>query len=387
MRAQRRLAKSGDKAGGDKRLISAVFAVAALFAATKTAHADIVIGLAIPAAGREQADGDSMRRAAQSSVDDLNAKGGLLGERLSLSVADDRCSDAGAISAANSFVHMGAKLVIGHPCARAALAAAQIYGPANTLFIATATRHAALTDKRAGKTIFRLSGRDDQQPAIAAEWMLGQLGAGPFAIIHDKTAYSRGLSAGVAAALVAKKQIPPLDFPITAGENVYASVIAKLKDVRPRAVFFAGYPAEADIIVTALRGAGLTVPVLGSDSLATREFTTQRAATDPGVAVLTRFNPQPFGGLEPLRVGAQLDPTGGPALQAHARYTAAAITSWAEAVRRAASCEAERAAVELNNPAAGAANGTATFDPKGDASVVSFFAVHWDGKGWVASGN
>lgn len=381
-------ATGGQTARKTQNTAICVFAIAATLASASLAHAEILIGLAAPTSGREQKAGDAMRQVAQQAVADLNAKGGVLGEMITLVALDDQCSDAGAVAAANAFVQKQVKLVIGHPCARAALAAAQVYGPAGIVFIAPATRHPALTDKRAGKTIFRLSGRDDQQATTAAAWLMAQTGLGTVAIIHDKTAYSRGLAAGVAAALVSKGQPPPLDFPFTAGENVYAPVIAKLKELKPKAVFFAGYPSEADIIVTALRAAGLSVPVLGSDSLATQEFTTQHAANDPTVQVLARFRPPPTPSPQMADASAApsatlIDAAWSPALKTQAQQTAQAIYTWAEAARRASSLAAEKIGPELANPLAAAPSGTVSFDDKGDARVASFFAVRWSGKEWV----
>ena len=351
---------------------------------TRAAHAEIVIGLAAPASGREQKAGDVMRQVAERAIADLNVKGGLLGEQITLVTIDDQCSSDGAIAAANAFIQKRVKLVIGHPCARAALSAAQVYGPAGVVFIAPATRHPALTDKRAGKTIFRLSGRDDQQAASATAWLTAKQGTGPIAIVHDKTAYSRGLATGVAAALVAKAQPPPIDYPITAGENVYAPIIAKLKDAKPRAVFFAGYPAEADIIVTALRAAGIDVPVLGSDSLATQEFTTQRAAKDTSVQVLARFRPSaaaPSSGDQPY--DRLLDAAWGQPLSASALNTAEAIFTWADAAVRATSVSAEKVMPELATAANLSKPGIATFDEKGDAHIASFYPVRWSGTQWI----
>ncbi len=357
-----------------------------------SAHAEILIGLAAPSSGRDHSAGDAMRQAAEQAIADLNTKGGVKGEPLALTVLDDLCSGDGAVAAANSFIQKRVRLVIGHPCSRAALAAAQVYGPAGVIFIAPATRHPALTDKRAGKTIFRLSGRDDQQAANAAAWLMAQPGTGPFALIHDKTAYSRGLATGVGAALIAKAQPAPLDFPITAGENVYAPVIAKLKTLPPRAVFFSGYPAEADIIVSALRAAGIMAPVLGSDSLATADFTTQRAASDPAVQVLARYK----SGIETTSASPASKTSGngidGGSVAAAREHAYAAIVSWADAAQRAPSFEADKISEVLartTTPAtpeipAGHVSGLVSFDEKGDARIPSFFPARWSGSQWVA---
>ncbi len=338
-----------------------------------SATAATLIGVAGPANGREQGIADAIRQAAEAAINEINGKGGVLGEPLELIVLDDACTEGGAAAAAQTFIQKQVRLVVGHPCAKAALAAAGLYGPAGIVFIATVSRHPRLTDKRAGKTIFRLAGRDDRQGAVAADWLSAQPGSGPIAVVHDKTSYSRTLAAAVSTALVAKSQPAPLDLPIVASENDYAPAIKALTAAKPRAIFFAGYPAEANIIVTAARSAGLTAPVLGSESLATADFARQPAAKDTSVTVLTRY--PPVGGDvvsdTVLRNEAMRD--------AASSATGEAIRIWAKAVARSGNTASEPVSAAL--VAADPPN--ESFETNGDARVPSFFPVFWNGSRWA----
>ena len=71
---------------------------------------------------------------------------------------DDNCAAKEAEEAARALIAQGVALVVGHPCAAAAIAAAKVYAPAGIVFLAPATRNPALTEPRAGPTIFRLGG-------------------------------------------------------------------------------------------------------------------------------------------------------------------------------------------------------------------------------------
>src|SRR6185369_16373894 len=53
------------------------------------ARADILIGVAGPMTGSNAAFGEQFRRGAEKAVADLNAKGGVLGQRLRLVIGDD----------------------------------------------------------------------------------------------------------------------------------------------------------------------------------------------------------------------------------------------------------------------------------------------------------
>ncbi|MGO7425106.1 ABC transporter substrate-binding protein, partial [Rhizobium ruizarguesonis] len=51
------------------------------------AHADITIGLIAPLTGPVAAYGDQVKNGAQTAVDEINKKGGILGEKVVLELA------------------------------------------------------------------------------------------------------------------------------------------------------------------------------------------------------------------------------------------------------------------------------------------------------------
>src|SRR5690349_12711156 len=51
----------------------------------------LVVGVAGPMSGQFGFIGEQMKRGAQQAVEDINAKGGVLGKKLKLVVADDGC--------------------------------------------------------------------------------------------------------------------------------------------------------------------------------------------------------------------------------------------------------------------------------------------------------
>ena len=66
-----------------------------------TAHADIVIATAGPMTGQYASFGQQMRAGADMAVKDLNAAGGVLGEKLRLEIGDDACDPKQAVAVAN----------------------------------------------------------------------------------------------------------------------------------------------------------------------------------------------------------------------------------------------------------------------------------------------
>jgi branched-chain amino acid transport system substrate-binding protein len=85
-----------------------IFALAAFFLiAAQPAAAEILIGAAAPLSGPNAALGEQLRRGVQMAVDDINATGGIRGERLALKFADDGCEPRKAVEVATGFVAAG----------------------------------------------------------------------------------------------------------------------------------------------------------------------------------------------------------------------------------------------------------------------------------------
>ena len=133
----------------------AVLAAAAMIWVTPV-FADTLIAIAGPTSGPYADRTREIEAGARRAAKTLNSS---TGTDFIVETFDDGCDDAKAAGVARALVAKQVRLVLGHPCASAAIAAAEIYGASQTVFIATATRHPALTVERAGPSIFRLTGR------------------------------------------------------------------------------------------------------------------------------------------------------------------------------------------------------------------------------------
>ena len=245
------------------RLAAAALAAALLMAGA--AHAEIVIGVAVPSDGPKAELAKVIREAAVRAAA-IPVLGD--GEAIRLEIADDECSAEGGAVAAAKFVAAKVALVIGHPCANAAVAAAKIYARAGMVLVAIGPRHPELTAKRAGPTIFRLGGRDDRQAADTVAVYVPILLGERVAVVHDRTAYAKGLAEAVAAGFRAHGVPDVVIEPIVAGERDYDGLVGKLKVSSVKAVYFAGFPTEAALIFDGLERSGVVARFMGCDALA-----------------------------------------------------------------------------------------------------------------------
>ncbi|MEQ1715108.1 MAG: branched-chain amino acid ABC transporter substrate-binding protein [Hyphomicrobium sp.] len=301
-------------------------------------------------------------------------------------VKDDACDAAKAEEVATAIVAEDFDLVLGHPCPKAALAATKVYAAADVTFIATETRHPDLTLKRAGPSIFRLSGRDDAQGLDAARYLADSFTGKTIAIVHDRTLFAKTIGEQAVAALKAKK-IEVIAATIVAGEKEYGKLTAKIKDAD--AVFFAGFPLEAGFIMKSLRAAGSKATLLATDSVATAEFTSSfpEIAKESFVLLLAHW----LGDIERTTAATT-------AVRLFARARKDAMGPFRDSTSRRAAINVAllndrdpRAGLHFDDGGMLRGIGEDTikdsheivFDAAGNANVVSYRLNKWDGSSWV----
>jgi branched-chain amino acid transport system substrate-binding protein len=343
-------------------------------------RADALVTVAIPSDGPAAASGREIAAGATLAVEELNARGGVAGERIVLRTRDDGCFAGAAEAAAKDIAATQPALVIGHPCAGGAIAAARVYAASHLLFMATETRHPLLTDKRAGPTIFRLAGRDDAEGADAARHFMRHFAGRRIALVSDRTALARDLVERTRAALVAAGNNDVTILTIVSGEKDYGSLVARVRDWGCAAVMVAGFPLEAASILRQLRAAGLTAAFLGATAIGTSEFTSAAGHAADAAEVLVPSDPTRWSTAAPtverLKAGGR-EPT--PTLL----RGYAAVVTWAEAAARAGTVAPEAVARALAEAPLPSPLGPLAFEAKGDAKLPSFDVLAWRGERWV----
>jgi branched-chain amino acid transport system substrate-binding protein len=108
-----------------KTLALAAFAAAAFTAGA--VRAEITIGVAGPMTGSEAAFGEQFKRGGAKAVEDINAKGGVLGQKLKVEFGDDACDPKQARSLAETLSAKKASFVAGHFCSGSSIPASEVY--------------------------------------------------------------------------------------------------------------------------------------------------------------------------------------------------------------------------------------------------------------------
>ncbi len=341
------------------------------------ARADVVVGVALPRTGNIAAIGDQVLNGAQAAAKLINAGGGVLGQRLVLDVEDDACDPRQAVSVANRLVGAGVRLVVGHVCSGASMAASDVYAENGVVMVTPASNVAKLTE-RGLPTVFRVCGRDDRQGQFAADVIAKRWGHDRIALLHDNAAFGRGLAEATRAALRAQGVNETLFDSITPGERDYGAVIARLKQAGVQLVYYGGYQQEMGLLVRQAMEQGLHAQWFGTSGIATSEFA--QIAGPAGNGVLFTFNPDPRKAPEAADAVAEFEARGIDP-QGFTLYGYAAVQVLAEAAAKAHSADASQVAATLHRDAFPSVLGVVRFDANGDIEAPGYRLYQWrDGK-------
>jgi branched-chain amino acid transport system substrate-binding protein len=351
---------------------------ASIVLAAGIAQADITVATAGPITGQYATFGAQMKAGAEQAVEDINAAGGVLGEKLVLEVGDDACDPKQARSVANQMVSRGVVFMAGHFCSGSSIPASEVYAEEGIVQVSPASTNPKFTDERPGEGVFRVCGRDDQQGQVAGAFLAKNFGDKNIAIVHDKTAYGKGLADETQKALNQAGKQEALYEAYTAGEKDYTALVSKLKQNNIDVLYVGGYHTEAGLIARQMREQGMKTVLVSGDALVTDE---SWASTGPaGEGTLMTFSPDPRKNPEAAPVVEKfrakgIEPEG------YVLYTYAAMQVFAQAAEKAGSKDFDALVKAMNENEFGTVLGKLRFDDKGDVTLPGYLFYEWkDGK-------
>lgn len=295
---------------------------------------------------------------------------------------NDDCKEKGGEQAANRLIGAGAKVVIGHVCWRASLAGAKEYAKAGIIQISPATRYGALTDERAGNSIFRLNGRTDHLTPFLTRTLTQTLKARKLAILHDDSTYGKGIATAVRDAYRKTGPREILFEAIASGTGDHTSAITRMRASGADVLLLAAYHTEAASLVRQLRDKGLDIPILGLDTLQTREFALLSGKADKVYfasppSALNRARTYAKTEQDRERLTALVKETDGAPLYTLPAYASIEVLLAAYEQTKG-SKNRQKAIIEtLSRKQFKTIVGPVAFDEKGDADLPSYALYEW----------
>jgi branched-chain amino acid transport system substrate-binding protein len=324
-----------------------------------------------------------MKRGAEMAVKDINAAGGVLGEQLTLEVGDDACDPKQAVAVANQMVNAGVVLMAGHFCSGSSIPASAVYNEEGILQISPASTNPQLTEQ-GFDNVFRMCGRDDQQGTYAANYVVDNNVGSNIAIVHDKTAYGKGLADEFKKALNARGVEEKMYEAITAGDKDFTALITKMKNAGVDLIYLGGYHTEAGLIARQAKEQGINATMMSGDALVTDEY--WAITGDTGQGTLMTFSPDPRKNPAAAPVVAEFEAAGFDP-EGYTLYTYATIQAWAQAAEKAGTTDLDAVVEALHNNQFDTVLGSVKFDDKGDVEGENYVMYEWDNGKYVEKGS
>jgi branched-chain amino acid transport system substrate-binding protein len=356
------------------RTTTLAIALGFALATAGTAAAQVKMGVEGPITGPNAAFGAQLKNGAEQAAADINAKGGILGKKIELSFGDDVSDPKQGVSVANKFVGDGVKFVVGAFNSGVTMPSSEVYQENGILEITPASTNPKITE-RGMWNIFRTCGRDDQQGAVAAAYVLKHFKGKKVAVVDDKTTYGKGLADETVKGLAKGGMKPVLREGINTGDKDFSALVSKIKQSKADLVYWGGLHTEGGLIVRQMRDQGVKTPLMGADGITTDEFA---SIGGPGVegTLMTygpdaRKNPAAKGVVAEFKK-KNFEP------EAYTLYSYAAVQIIKQAAEAAKSLDPKKVAEKMHSGMKfKTVLGDISYDKKGDLTKLDYVMYIW----------
>lgn len=153
-----------------RKALAAVLVASLPWAAMAQTPEPVHIGLLSSKSGVFATQGEEVIRAIQFAVDDANAKGGVDGRKVEVSIADDESTPEGGRKAAEKLARDGYPLLVGSIPTSIALAIGPNLERWDALYVAVAAKSDKITGDSCKPRLFRTNHSDAMDVPMIAEW-------------------------------------------------------------------------------------------------------------------------------------------------------------------------------------------------------------------------
>jgi len=344
------------------------------FALAGSASAQVKFGMAGPITGPSAATGAQMKNGVDQAAADINAAGGILGQKIVVSYGDDVSDPKQGVSVANKFSADGVKFVIGNYNSGVTIPSSEVYQENGILEITPASTNPTVTERKMWN-IFRVCGRDDQQGQVAGEYIVKHFKGKKVAVVHDKTTYGKGLADETRKAMSKGGMKDVLYEGINTGEKDFSALVSKIKQSGADLVYFGGLYTEGGLIVRQMRDQGVKAPLMGGDGITSDEFA---SVGGPGVeGTLMTYGPDPRNKPEAKKIveefrAKKFEP------EAYTLYSYAGVQVIKQAAEAAKSLDPKKVAEKMHSGMQfKTVLGDLSFNSKGDITKLDYVMYIW----------
>ena len=253
-------------------------------------HADSVkIGFNVPLTGFAAADGKSALNGAKLAAKQANQAGGINGKMIELVVYDDQASPKQAVPISNKLIEKDKVVAaISGSYSGATRAAAGVFQSAEIPYISAYAVHPEIT--KAGNYVFRTSFMGEVQGRAGAKLIGATLQRKRVVLITLKNDFGKSLAAGFKEAADQFNLQIVNEYEYSIKDRQFGPIVAKVKADAPEAIYATGYFFTAGPLVSQLRAAGITVPVIGQEGYDSEQFIKIAGKASEGTIITTSLD-------------------------------------------------------------------------------------------------
>jgi branched-chain amino acid transport system substrate-binding protein len=358
-------------------LIVLALCLVAAWSGLAAAADTIKIGFHAPLTGFAASDGKSSTEGAQLAVNQINAAGGVLGQPLELVVYDDQAKPAQSIPIANKLIGQD-KVVVGisGSYSGATRSAAGVFQEAKIPYIAAYAIHPDIT--RAGAYVFRTSFLGEIQGRAGAKLIGDMMGKQNVVMITLQNDFGKSLAAGFKEKAADFGITILNEYEYSIKDRQFGSIVAKVKADNPEAIYASGYYFTAGPLVSQLRAAGVDCPIIGQEGYDSQKFIEIAGGAAEGVIITTSLDrdstvPETAEFITAFekQAGFKSD------MVAASGHTAVMVA--ADAIKRAASTDADQVLAAIQATDLKVSTGTIKFNALGEVMKAVQVQVVKDG--------
>ncbi|PLZ02293.1 branched chain amino acid ABC transporter substrate-binding protein [Burkholderia sp. WAC0059] len=356
--------------------ISAAVVMFASFATAASADEIVKIGHAAPLTGEIAHLGKDNENGARLAIEEINAKGLVIGGQkvtLVLDSVDDAADPRTATQVAQKLVDDHVVAVVGHLNSGTTIPASKIYSDAGIVQISPSATNPAYT-QQGFKTAYRVVATDAQQGPALANYAAKSLHIKSVAIVDDSTAYGQGLADEF------EKQAKALGLNVLSHDATndkavdFRAILTKIKGENPDAIMYGGMDATGGPFAKQAKQLGLRAKVLAGDGVCTDglsqlagDATDNVVCSEAGMALERMPGGQAFEAKYEKRFGQPI--------QIYAPFTYDAVYIIVDAMKRANSTDPAKILAEMPTTDYHGVIGETQFDSHGDLKhgVISLY--------------
>ncbi len=279
---------------------SAAPETAATEAATEAPKGDIVIGNLQDESGGMKALSIALTYAAEMKIEEINAAGGINGRQIKMITYDTRSDVNEAINAYHRLVEQDKVVaVFGPPISNIGIALAPVAEELKVPIVGLFMDDNAIIQPDGRPWTYMFLGQDSAavQGSTIAAYVMNELKAKNVAILYNsQNSYSVGLATPFEKVVVAKGGTVVDKETYTSTDKDFRAQLTKIKAANPDVIYFPSYPVEIPLIYTQAYELGITVPMIGSNSVPP---TGLKGGTDPAATTNT-FYPYGINPFDPV---------------------------------------------------------------------------------------